>query len=169
MGAAASSALASRSSRKRVVKYKLQAVLLTHTAEPAAGSAEAVAPSSAAEAAAAAPAKAKKAPTIHKGCFDYVKSMNDKTPELVKSVVCCTAMLASGKKVTDLKEAQKFCKNKNAALKAVQAFDAATADPKLIEEAARLFGKAHEDMEEVAKKSRVVAEMGEWNRSAMGK
>lgn len=114
------------------------------------------------------PANAKKS-EIHKGCFDYVKSMGPATPDLVKSVVCCTVMLASGKKVTKFADAQKFCRNKNAALRAVQGYDMASADRKLVQEAEKLYGKSHDDIEVIAKKSKVVAEMAQWNRSALGK
>ena len=109
----------------------------------------------------------KQAAQIHKGCFDYVKSMNNHTPDIVISVVCCTAMLASGKKVTKLADAQRFCKNKNAALKACQDFDAASAAPKLLKEARKLYGPAHEDMALIEKKSRVVAEMAKWNKDSI--
>ena len=117
------------------------------------------------------PAKAKRGDGggFHKGCFDYVKSMGPSTPDLVKSVVCCTVMLASGKKVTKFADAQQFCRNKSAALKAVQEFDKAGVDEKLIKEADKLYGGAHDDMEAIAKKSKVVAEMAQWNKSALGK
>jgi len=113
------------------------------------------------------PAKAKRVDGggFHKGCFDYVKSMGPSTPDLVKSVVCCTVMLASGKKVTKFADAQQFCRNKSAALKAVQEFDKAGVDEKLIKEADKLYGGAHDDMEAIAKKSKVVAEMAQWNKS----
>ena len=117
------------------------------------------------------PAKAKRGDGggFHKGCFDYVKSMGPSTPDLVKSVVCCTVMLASGKKVTKFADAQQFCRNKSAALKAVQEFDKAGVDEKLIKEADKLYGGAHDDMEAIVKKSKVVAEMAQWNKSALGK
>ena len=76
-------------------------------------------------------------------------------------------MLAAGKKVTKLKEAQLWSKNKSAALKAAQAFDPASADPGLMKEAAKLYGQAHEDMAAIEKKSKVVAEMAKWNISML--
>jgi len=153
--------------RRAGVRTKLQAVSALQTA--AKRPAEA-APSAVDQGGSQAGAKVKsgaKSPSIHKGCFDYVKNMGPTTPEMVQSVVCCTVTLASGQKVTDFKAAQAFCKNKNAALKAVQAFDVASAEPKLLSEARRLYSKAHEDMAELEKKSKVVAEMGRWNRSML--
>ena len=76
-------------------------------------------------------------------------------------------MLASGKKVTKLADAQHFCKNKNAALKACQDFDAASAAPKFLKEVRKLHGSAHEDMALIERKSRVVAEMAKWNKDSL--
>ena len=62
-----------------------------------------------------------------------------------------------------------FLKETAGAFKAVTEFDAANADPKLIKQADKLYGSAHDDMEALYKKSKVVHEMAEWNKSVMGK